>query len=509
LIVQSLTAQILSRCLLAVAAANWTGAVSAGASTPGAPRLAQLPAARTNPAIRPGQPSPSRAPQQKDTLVVPQAKAIPAAEKQQIPIAAATADHDYSADIADYEQLSPEDRQQYVERLITGRIRAAAQLTLDDAALGREREIDREILARLHEGQTISPRGLIKLLRKLDTLEHAAVESLSRAYRIEVYSLFHSQRRDYDLRIAAWKKVEGEWEAHGKVPGEQRLLIDWLRAATDRLRADRLAQLPALPKFAGSARAPNVATAPPATPRLADVRPNRVPVEPPKPEPAPATVAGRHNSSQLPDLTKAPQIAVPRVPAVHAPATSARPPLASMAEVERPRTADARPLVKQPREVRLALKPVQRPADPPAAAVRSKADSLEPQAGKVDLDELAVRISGHNLALARLAGRLQDGGLWTLEQLALGVTELEDLTARRGDLMLYWELIGDEERVSVGSLHAPAAAITLLGAKISAARVAAIGHHGDQPTDAHDEPAAQFDNLSRRLAQLVGAGAKR
>ncbi len=441
-------------------------------------------------------------------------KAIPVGEKQSIGPAAvpalAPAGHDYSSALADYERLSPDERQQCVERLITGRLHAAAQLTLDDKALVRERDIDREILSRLRGGQTISPRGLTKLLRKLDALEHAAVERLSRGYRVEVYSLFHSQRRDYDLRIAAWKKVEGAWEAAGKVPDEQVRLIDWLRAATDRLRADRLAQLPAMPKFAGSAAAPQVAAIKPVAPRLADVRPNRARVELPKLEPAPAAAGGRHNLSQLPELgASAPHVSVPRVSAVQAPATAVRPPAASVAEVDPPRTLESKPLVKQSREVRVALKPAQQPADPGPVAVRTKGDSLEPQAGKIDLDELSVRIAGHNLALARLAGRLQDGGLWTLEQLGAGVADLEDLTARRGDLMLYWELIGDEERVSVGSLQSAAGTITQLGAKISAARVAAIGHHGDQPADEHDEHAARFDQLSRRLVQLAGSQSKR
>ena len=440
---------------------------------------------------------------------------------------AAPLEHDYSAAIANYERLAPAERLRFIEHLIVGRLQSAAQLTLDGATLVREREIDHEILTQLRDGQTISPRGLIKLLRKLDTLEHDAVESLSRGYRVEVYSLFHSQRREYDLHIAAWKKVEATWESHGKAPGEQRLLIDWLLAATDRLRADRYGQLPPMPKFAGAAAAPETAAAQPIAPRLADVRPKRLRIEQPHLEPAPAASGQRRFTSHLPPLAgpdssgsplanptsvvaatdPAPPVATPQVPSVAAPASAARPPSASVAEGDAPRSLENRPLVKQSREIHLALKPVLRPDEPQSVAARPKGDSLEPQAGKVDLDELSVRIAGHNLALARLAGRLQDNGPWTIDQLTAGVAELEDLTARRGDLMLYWDLIGDEERISVGTLQLPATTITLLGAKISAARVAAIGQHGDQPVDANDEHSAQFDGLSRRLAQIAGARA--
>ncbi len=166
-----------------------------------------------------------------------------------------------------------------------------------------------------------------------------------------------------------------------------------------------------------------------------------------------------------------------------------------------PRSLADPPLVRQSREVRIALKPAR-------AGVAAVPDALEPQAGRIDLDELSVRISGHNLALARLAGRLQAGGVWQFEALTTAVGELEDLSARRGDLTLYWDLIGDEQRVAVGVLDSPAAAISLLSARISAARVAVLGQHGDQPTEGHDPRAARFDGLSRRLAQLAASGDK-
>ncbi len=361
----------------------------------------------------------------------------------------------------------------------------------------------------MNEGQTILPGGLVKILRKLDALEHAAVERLAHRYRVEVYSLFHSQRREYDARIAAWKKVEAAWVARGKVPDEQRQLFDWLRVATDRLRAEANAESRPAPHV-GPTEAPQVGRSQPAAPRPADLRPTHEPLWQPPLEPGPASAGRRASSSQLPDLgSVASQVPVGRAaPAVELSPTVARPSQMSLAQVDPPRTSEPLPLAKQSPEVRIALKPVLRPAEPKPAAPAAQADSLEPQAGRIDLDELSVRIAGHNLALARLTGRLQDQGLWTIERLSAALADLEDLAARRGDLLLYWELIGESERSTVGRLQSPAGTITMLGAKISAARVAAVGHHGDPADGTHDEQAAPFDSLSRRLAQIVGPGAK-
>ncbi len=231
-----------------------------------------------------------------------------------------------------------------------------------------------------------------------------------------------------------------------------------------------------------------------------------MPVDPPKLEPAPAAVGTRRTTSQLPDVrpewtqaepaASGPRHADAASGAQHL-ATAGPAPLPAQAEADVPRPLAARPLVKQSREVRVALKPAR-------AGIAAVPDALEPQAGRIDLDELSVRISGHNLALARLAGRLQDANVWQLAQLTDAVGELEDLSARRGDLTLYWDLISDEQRLVVGVLDSPSAALSMLSRKISASRVAAIGGHGDQPTDAHDPQAAQFDGLSRRLVQLAG-----
>ena len=209
--------------------------------------------------------------------------------------------------------------------------------------------------------------------------------------------------------------------------------------------------------------------------RLADLRAGPVPSELPKLEPAPAAVR-RHANSQLPDIVRPDLAAADMAPAASGPVARLAVPLAEPAP-DRPSTATTAghdapcmlagpPLVKQSREVRIALKPAR-------AGVAAVPDALEPQAGRIDLEELSVRISGHNLALARLAGRLQAGGIWQFDALTVALGDLEDLSARRGDLTLYWDLISDEQRLAVGVLDSPAAAVSLLSARISAARGAA------------------------------------
>jgi hypothetical protein len=425
------------------------------------------------------------------------ALAAPAAESKPAAVIPPTAG--YESVVAEYARMTPAERQQYVERLIEARLEPAAQLTLDDAALARQQAIDREILARLRDGRTISPQGLVKLLRKLDTLESAAVESLTRDYRVEVYSLFHSQRREYDERIEVWKRVEAAWAAHGKLPDEQRQLIAWLRRATDRLRADSSAKLPPIPQFAE--RTPPKAN--PAAPRIA-VAPRGPGAADHPVEPAPIAAGRRQNVSQLPDLDRTvPTIA--SLPAQHPASPAAgRPASAAPADTSPPQALATKPLAKQRRQVYLALRPVERPGEPDGARPTRVADSgLESQPGQIDLDELSVRIAGHNLALSRLAGRLHGKEPWTVRQLSAAVAELEDLTARRGDLFLYWDLIEEQDRAVVGKLQTPAATIALLGARISYVHNSVAGQHANQADADDDTNLAEIDGLSRRLAQLA------
>jgi hypothetical protein len=416
----------------------------------------------------------------------------------------------YRDALAEYQQLGPAARLEYDRRLVTERLEPAATIALDEAGLARQREINREILDRLGRGETIPARGLFKLLRRLDVLEQAAIERLAHNYRVEVYSRFHSQPAEYDARNAAWKRALQGWEAAGSSPLDRHALIDWLRMAIAGLRADRLAELPPPPTFADRAGANSVQTGDRLKPESKPSLPRA-----PRPglEPTPDLAGRRRASGELPELahrnppadaphSSAPQGTLSSVTASSV--TAQRPVSAALADNSPGRSSDARPLERQPRQPHTAMRPIAQVAE-----LQHDGPVADSAGHSIDLDELAVRIAGHNLALARLSGRLQDKELWTADQLAAGLAELEELTARRQDLLLYWELVAKRERSTVRELHSTAPAVALLGAKIIASRLAFIGHQGDTTAIARGGAGGlaartdEFDRLSRRLAQLA------
>ncbi len=139
---QSLAAQILSQLLLAIATAEPAGAAQDGRPMP--ELLAQADRSSDRPAM------PAAAPPRKPTAAAaPQNAALPATpQAPPAPTAGQTgtepSGHDYRTAVAQYERLSAEERKHYVERLIQGRLQAAAQLTLDDAALAAKRKSTRK-----------------------------------------------------------------------------------------------------------------------------------------------------------------------------------------------------------------------------------------------------------------------------------------------------------------------------------------------------------------------------
>jgi hypothetical protein len=138
--------------------------------------------------------------------------------------------------------------------------------------------------------------------------------------------------------------------------------------------------------------------------------------------------------------------------------------------------------------------PKQRTANP-----KQRADSAT---GSIDLMELQDRLSGYKVAVAALNGRLQDPEPLNSAELIPLIETLDELITRRGDLLLYLKLVADDSG-SFQRLESPAAALSLLSAKISAARHRIEGRHDDMLiTRLHAELAA-LDQLSRRVAVLA------
>jgi hypothetical protein len=122
---------------------------------------------------------------------------------------------------------------------------------------------------------------------------------------------------------------------------------------------------------------------------------------------------------------------------------------------------------------------------------------------RVNLDELATRIAGANLALQALEAELDKDDPWNARRLAPLVDRLGILVLRRNDLALFQGLIWPPERARVGHLSSPQAAISRLAARIFEARTHASGPNfiGSQPERRAE--LRELDELSRQLAEMA------
>jgi len=146
------------------------------------------------------------------------------------------------------------------------------------------------------------------------------------------------------------------------------------------------------------------------------------------------------------------------------------------------------PTAVQPAPVELAALP---PASAGLPAVR------------INLDELAANIAGVNLSLRALEAELDTPGRWNARQLASIVDRLKIIAIRRADLTLFREIVAEGQRVRLGRLASPRAAISRIAARIFEARSHATG---PEFTGADAERRAELqrlDELSRRLAALA------
>jgi hypothetical protein len=162
--------------------------------------------------------------------------------------------------------------------------------------------------------------------------------------------------------------------------------------------------------------------------------------------------------------------------------------------VEKPPVPD---VAKPPRALIKEVRPVIAPTDVPMTF-----DEREPQVS-VDVNELAVRVRGHNLALKELISNLRDETDWPAERLSGALAELTDLADRRAQLTLYRDVVPVEEQKQAGDLASLDAAIALLGAKIFASREQLIQSDGES-----SEKVAELNDLSRKLAQLASERAQ-
>ena len=142
-------------------------------------------------------------------------------------------------------------------------------------------------------------------------------------------------------------------------------------------------------------------------------------------------------------------------------------------------------------------KPSEEPAPPKTAAAPPD------EHVQVNVEELAARIAGVNLAMRTLEADLDQRREWNADQLDTVLNRLDILVLRQKDLSLFRDLVGPADQAKAGKIEPPRQAITALAALIVEARKRirvseAAGAAADRET-----ALKHLDELSDRLAALA------
>jgi hypothetical protein len=169
--------------------------------------------------------------------------------------------------------------------------------------------------------------------------------------------------------------------------------------------------------------------------------------------------------------------------------------------------AALRQLLEETQRRERALLPAKTAATPAAAprVARKPNAANQPPTGPVDVnvEELAARIAGSNLAFREMESTLDEKGVWHSGRLRPLVERAEILVLRRGDLDLLRNLLPDSDRESLAPLESPKATIAELGARIFDARNRAGGAEFKGADDERQAELKCLDALSKRLAEMA------
>ena len=372
-------------------------------------------------------------------------------------------------------------QQEWIRNIIV-RLDRANQLVLPPDKAAQHKARYAVLLRQIAQGKRVSSAEAEDLLRQADRREKTAVEQLARKFRIQVYQTFRQRRGTFTRRRAAWNRVLADWEAAGGSFQQQDRLIDWLQAAIRVSMGDSVGPLPAEPEF-----------------KIVGLAPERIvfqePTHPVTPRPPIAAPTPR---TRLPARNRA-AIAPPPFaqPGTDWPGPQPLPPLASTTSVRRDIAR---------RQVTRGIATVTRRQ----ATVRSPAESAvvaEPPTQttsvSVNVEELAARIAGVNLAIRALEAELDRRGPWNSIRLQPLIDQLGRLMNQRNDLTLFHQILAEEQRTSVGRLDSPETLISQVGARIFEARnrVGRSDFEGSE-SQRHAE-LRQLDELSRKLALVA------
>ncbi len=368
-----------------------------------------------------------------------------------------------------------------------------AKLTPEEAA--KEIAAVRGLIHR----KMVTWKSLREAIEKTDAREQDAIQRLRNRYQDQVFESFNEHVDEYGRRQDAWHAVLKSWQAAGAPFEAQDRLINWLEAGIRSASPKTIGPVPEKPDFGGGTGAE---TAKPQAEKKAK-EPAKPPAEkktteePTKPQAEqPAKPQAEKKTTE--ELVKPQAEKKAREPAKPQAEKKAEEPAKPQMEKKPGGGAAATGMsgesrVPPPSPVRVVRKPQIDEAD------QSPAGPVE-----VNVEELAARIAGCNMAMRALEADLDENGTWDAARLAPLVERLKILVLRRGDLDLFREVVPAEKRSGVTRLDSPKTAISQLGARIFAARNQASSPKFSGTEADRRAESERLETLSRRLAEVEG-----
>jgi hypothetical protein len=121
----------------------------------------------------------------------------------------------------------------------------------------------------------------------------------------------------------------------------------------------------------------------------------------------------------------------------------------------------------------------------------------------VNIEQLAARIEGNNLALRTLEADLEARHDWSADQLEGVLNRADMLVLRQRDLTLFRDLITPEEQDRVGRIESPQQLFTQLGTRIAEIRRQVAGSDFLGTDAERQAEVRRLRSLSERLAELT------
>lgn len=421
---------------------------------------------------------------------------------------------------------------------------------------------NKQVLQHALSSTPTAPQALRWILAELDRVETEAIVKLAKEYWKQIDRVFAAKSGEGANRKAAWGQVVAAWQAAGSPVGQRGDLVLWLTKAKRNVTPLLVQPLPKTPEFHPEQTASRLAeTQPPGTTKSrqtpterarpapsttaarmdkrhgangqpANNKPSSARASLPPPEPAPALFQfDKVAASAIPSGEKQPvgldaflpekelwRAFTPRIPRSHPRSASLQPDRTRMPPTVNRSSTFLRGLVESLWSMKIPevsvsktaenSKPVSAPDSPAArpVSVAHQEPELAPTSNSplsVTVDELAPLIAGYNLELQSLESELDDPRQWNARNLTPLVARLRELVVRRIDLVVFYNLLPEDDRLLVGELENPRFFVAELARKIVEARLSAKGSEFSGTEAARARELHDLDELSRQLGKMV------